>query len=155
MHDLQGNRGAPLPIFISYAHEDELLRQQLGTHISLLRRQGLISEWHDREILPGDEWAHEIDEHLQIASIILLLISPDFLASDYCYDIEMQRALERHQRGEARVVPILLRPCDWQSAPFAHLQALPRDGKAITTWDNQDEAFQQIAQGLRQVIEHR
>src|SRR2546426_6860924 len=145
MHDLQGNRGAPLPIFISYAHEDELLRQQLGTHISLLRRQGLISEWHDREILPGDEWAHEIDEHLERASLILLLISPDFLASDYCYDIEMQRALERHRSGEVRVIPIILRPTDLSDTPFAALQFLPTTGKAITTWQNQDEALLDVA----------
>ena len=145
----------PLSLFYSYAHEDELFRQRLETHLSQLRRQGLISGWHDRQIAAGTEWKQEIDAHLETASIILLLISPDFLASDYCYDIEMQRALERHQRGEARIAPILLRPCDWQHAPFAHLQALPHDGKAITTWDNQDEAFLEIVQGIRQLIEHR
>src|SRR5947209_3245615 len=90
---------APVSVFYSYAHADEALRQQLETHLSLLRRQGLISEWHDREILPGAQWAEEIDKHLQTASIILLLVSPDFLAFDYCYEIEMQRALERHERG--------------------------------------------------------
>src|SRR5437016_3708622 len=98
---------APVSVFYSYAHQDEALRQQLETHLSLLRRQGLISEWHDREILPGAEWGREIDEHLETASIILLLISADFLASDYCYDKEMTRALERHQRGEVRVIPII------------------------------------------------
>src|SRR5436305_14218404 len=97
-------------VFISYAHEDELLRQQLDTHLSLLRRQELISDWHDRQILAGDDWRRDIDQHLETASIILLLISPDFLASDYCYEIEMQRALERHKLGEARVIPIILRP---------------------------------------------
>ncbi len=87
-----------LEIFYSYAHADEALRQHLETHLSLLRRQGLISEWHDRQILAGDEWARDIDQHLETASIILLLISPDFLASNYCYDIEMERALERHRQ---------------------------------------------------------
>src|SRR5438874_2288017 len=98
--------GAPLTIFYSYAHEDESLQKQLERHLSLLRRQGLISGWHDRQIVAGTEWAQEIDARLETASIILLLISSDFLASDYCYGIEMQRALERHQRGEARVIPI-------------------------------------------------
>src|SRR5262249_53954544 len=136
MHERRANTGAPLSVFISYAHEDELLRQRLEAHLSLLRRQGWIADWHDRQILAGDEWAQAIDQHLEAASIILLLISPDFLASTYCYEIELQRALERHQRGEARVIPILLRPCDWQTSPFAHLQCLPRDGKAATTWEN-------------------
>src|SRR2546428_6575835 len=101
---------APVSVVYSYAHADETLRQKLETHLSLLRRQGLISEWHDRKILPGAEWAGEIDEHLERASIILLLISADFLASDYCYDREMTRALERHQHGAVRVIPIILRP---------------------------------------------
>jgi TIR domain/NACHT domain len=155
MDELQSNKRAPLSVFISYMHEDELLRQQLEAHLSLLRRQGWIVDWHDRQILAGDEWARDIDEHLETASIILLLISSHFLASDYCYDIEMQRALERHRRGEARVIPIILRPCDWKTSPSAHLQCLPRGGKAVTTWENQDEAFLSIAQGLRRVIEQR
>src|SRR5579864_9832732 len=101
MQEPRRNKVAPLSIFISYAHEDELLRQQLEAHLSLLRRQGLIADWHDRQILAGDEWTRDIDQHLETASIILLLISPDFLASDYCYDTEMKRMLERHQRGQA------------------------------------------------------
>ncbi len=152
MYEIQRNERTPLSVFISYAHEDEPLRQQLEAHLSLLRRQGWIADWHDRQILAGNEWARDIDEHLEMASIILLLISPDFLASDYCYDIEMQRALERHKRSEARVIPIILRPCDWRTSPFSHLQGLPTDGKAVTTWQNQDEAFLSIVQGLRQTI---
>src|SRR2546421_2433710 len=98
MYEQKRNPGVPLSVFISYAHEDEPWRERLEAHLSLLRRQGLIANWHDRQILAGEEWSQEIDEHLEAASIILLLISPDFLASDYCYEIEMQRALERHQR---------------------------------------------------------
>ena len=143
----------PVTLFYSYAHEDEPLRVQLEIHLSLLRRQGLISEWYDRKILPGARWAQEIDEHLERASIILLLVSPDFLASDYCYDIETQRALERHKRGEASVIPIILRPCDWQNAPFKDLQCLPSEGVPITKWDNQDEAFVEITAGIRRAIE--
>jgi len=128
--------GSPTPVevFYSYAHEDEAFRTTLEKHLSLLRRQGVITAWHDRHILPGTDWAQAIDEHLESASVILLLISADFLASDYCYGVEMQRALERHQANEARVVPILLRPVDWHGAPFAHLQALPTDVKPITSW---------------------
>ncbi len=148
----QENTGLPLSVFISYAHEDEPLRRQLETHLSLLRRQGLIANWHDRQILPGTEWAKEIDAHLESAQLVLLLISPDFLASDYCYEIEMRRALERHDRGEASVIPIILRPVDWQNAPFSHTQCLPRDGRPITTWENQDEAWLSIAQELRKII---
>jgi TIR domain len=132
--------GSPTPveIFYSYAHEDEVFRTTLEKHLSLLQRQGVITAWHDRHIVPGTDWAQIIDEHLERASIILLLVSADFLASDYCYGVEMKRALERHQAEEAHVVPILLRPVDWKGAPFAHLQSLPTDAKPITTWSNQD-----------------
>ena len=124
------------------AHEDEALRDQLEKHLVLLPRQELISTWHDRKILPGESFAQEIDTHLEAASIILLLVSADFLASDYCYEIEMQRALERHKRGEARVVPIILRPCDWQHSPLKDFQCLPRDGKPVTQWPDQKEIAQ-------------
>src|SRR6266487_3695826 len=131
----------PIEVFCSYAHKDEPQLQKLETHLNVLKRQGLISTWHDRHIVPGMDWAYAIDTHLSTASVILLLISPDFLASDYCYGIELQRALERHRANEARVIPILLRPVDWKGAPFAHLQMLPTDARPITTWRNRDEAF--------------
>jgi hypothetical protein len=153
MEELQGNKRTPLSVFISYAHGDELLRQQLETHLGLLRRQGWIADWHDRQILAGSEWARDIDEHLEAASIILLLISPAFLDSDYCFDIEMQRALERHKIGEAQVIPILLRPVQWQNAPFAHLQVLPTNAKPITSWRNRDEAFSDIVEGICRAID--
>lgn len=121
----QQKKQAGVTVFYSYAHEDELLREQLEKCLSMLRRQGLISEWHDRQIAAGTEWAKEIDAYLETASVILLLVRSDFIASHYCYDIEMQRALERHARGEARVIPVILRPCEWREAPFAHLQVLP------------------------------
>jgi TIR domain len=142
----------PLALFYSYAREDELMRAQLEKHLRMLRRQGLISEWHDREIVAGEDWSKQLNKHLETASVILLLVSVDFLVSDYCYDLEMQRALERHSRGEARVIPIILRPCEWHKAPFAALQALPRDGKPVTMWDNLDSAFLDIAQGIRKAI---
>lgn len=153
MHQQQGNKEAPLSIFISYAHEDELMCEQLETHLSLLRRQGWIADWHDRQILAGQEWARAIDQHLETASIILLLISPDFLASDYCYDIEMRRALERHARSEAHVIPIILRPVDWTNAPFAALQCFPHDGRAVSQWSDPDLAFREITRGIRHAVE--
>src|SRR5713101_5117270 len=143
----------PAALFLSYAHEDELLLRKLETHLSLLKRQGLISMWHDRLLQPGNDWAREIDSHLNQASVILLLISADFLVSDYCYGIEMKRALERQEAGEVRVIPILLRSVDWKGAPFGHLQALPTDAKPITAWSNEDTALTDVAAGIRRVIE--
>ncbi len=140
-------------VFFSYAHRDEDLRDELAKHLSILERQGVISAWHDRNIDAGREWAKEIDQRLNSAQIILLLISSDFMASDYCYDIELKRAIERHEAGEAWVIPVILRPVDWQDTSFSQLQALPRDGKPITQWSNQDEAFRNIALGIRHSIE--
>src|SRR5437764_11873292 len=109
MMDQQQAPANQITVFYSYAHTDERLRQQLETHLGLLRQQGIIATWHDRQIVAGADWAHEMDTHLSTARVILLLISPDFLASDYCYSIELRRAMERHDTGEARVIPILLR----------------------------------------------
>lgn len=149
-----GERGSTpgdraLELFISYAHEDEALRAEIDQHLSLLVREGWIRPWHDREIAAGEEWRGQIDARLEAADLILLLVSPAFLASDYCFDVESSRALERHASGEARVIPVIVCPCDWSTAPFAELQALPRDGKSVTTWDNQDEAWLDVARGLR------
>ncbi|MCC5665845.1 TIR domain-containing protein [Nostoc sp. CHAB 5784] len=140
-------------VFFSYAHEDEALRDKLATHLSMMKRQGVIEAWHDREISPGSEWANAIDENLEVADIILLLVSADFLVSDYCYDIEMTRAMERHETRKARIIPIILRPADWNGATFGKLQALPKNAKPITTWQDQDEAFLNVAQGIRRVVE--
>jgi len=143
----------PLKLFYSYAHEDEKLREELEKRLVHLRWQGLISEWHDRLIVPGTNWAQAIDSHLKDASIILLLISPDFLASDYCYGIEMKMALERNEKGEATVIPVHLRLTDWKEAPFAHLQALPKDAIPVIDkrWHSQDDAFFDIAQGITRI----
>src|SRR5262249_30235856 len=130
----------PVEIFVAYAHADEVMKNQLIKHLSPLRRTGVIQEWHDRRINPGAEWEDEIDLHVGRCVIVLLLISADFVHSEYCYTVEMKRAMERHQRGDACVVPIILRPCDWRSLPFGKLQALPKDGIAVSTWTNRDEA---------------
>jgi hypothetical protein len=112
----------------------------------------VIQGWHDRRISAGTEWDGSIDEHLESASIILLLISSDFLASDYCYDKEMKRAMERHEERTTRVIPIILRKCDWHDAPFGKLQALPKDSKPITSWPDRDEAFTDVVAGLKRAI---
>jgi hypothetical protein len=150
---LREKSNSAINIFYSYSHKDEKLRERLEEHLALLRKQGLIGDWHDRKIMPSQEWENEINSHLNTAQVILLLISSSFLASDYCYDKEMTRAMERHEAGEARVIPIILRPCDWQSSPFAKLQSLPKDAKSVTDWNRQDEAFYNIAKGIRLVIE--
>ena len=147
----QQEHSRPTTLFYSYAHADEALREQLEQHLQLLEDQGLLLSWHDRQIEEGSDWQHALNEHLEHASIILLLISPDFLTSNYCRK-EMQRALERQQAGEARVIPLILRPCEWQKAPFGHLQALPRDGKPVTSWPNQDEAFLQVSRSLHELL---
>ena len=141
-----------IEVFFSYSHKDEVLRDELVKHLSILRRQGMITAWHDRKITAGHEWAGAIDEHLNTAQVILLLISADFLASDYCYDLELRRVMARHDAGEALVIPIILRPVDWKGAPFGKLQALPKDAKPVTRWPDQDEAFENVASGIREAI---
>jgi hypothetical protein len=146
-------RYTPVEVFCSYAHEDEVWLRGVEKHLSLLKRQGRIALWHDRLITPGTDWAKTIDTHLETASIILLFISADFLASDYCYGIEMKRALERQEAGEAQVIPILVRSADWHSAPFGHLQALPTKAKPLATWSDRDTALADVAGGIRRAIE--
>ncbi|MBI3734026.1 MAG: tetratricopeptide repeat protein [Chloroflexi bacterium] len=143
----------PIEVFYSYSKDDWRLRAKLEKHLSLLRRQRAISDWHYRKIGAGMEWKGQIDSHLNTARIILLLVSADFLASDYCYDIEMQRAMQRHEAKEARVIPVILRPCDWHSALFGKLEASPENGKPVTQWRNREEAFTNIAQEIRKVVE--
>jgi internalin A len=140
-------------VFFSYSQKDETLRDELETHLKLLQRQGLISVWHDRKILPGEEWDGEIDRHLEAAKIILLLISADFIATDYCWGKEVMVAIERHQKKTATVIPIILRTCDWKDAPFAKLQGLPSKLKAVTAWSDRDEAWTNVASGIRAVAE--
>src|SRR5262245_8761563 len=132
-------------VFFSYAHEDEPLLGELLKHLGILKRLGVIRDWHDRRITAGTEWKGQIDRHLESAGVVLLLVSPDFVASDYCWDIELKRALERHDEGTARVIPVLLRPVDnWRAAPFGKLQAAPTDGRPVTDWTNRDQAFAEV-----------
>ena len=125
----------PRALFFSYSHKDETLRDELETHLKLLQRQGVIATWFDRKIMAGDEWDHEIDRHLENANIILLLVSADFLSSDYCWDKEVARAMDLHEAEKASVVPVLLRSCDWKGAAFEKLQGFPTDMKPVTAWE--------------------
>jgi hypothetical protein len=142
-----------IELFYAYAREDERLLRRLNHHLAVLQRQGFIHPWHDRQITAGSFWEQEIDTHLKSARVILLLVSPAFLASDYCYSTEVQEAMKRHEAREAVVIPIILRPCEWKTAPFGKLHVLPQDAKPLTLWRNRDLAFDNIAQGIRKVVE--
>lgn len=143
-----------LKVFVSYSHADETLKKELLKHLEPLKRLNLIEAWNDRELKGGDEWDEEISENLEAADIILLLVSIDFINSKYCYDIELERALERHDEGTAVVVPVILRNCLWKHTPFAKLQALPTDGKAAFSHEDRDEAMTNIAEGVRKIAEN-
>ena len=126
------------------------MRDELEIHLSSLKRQGIIESWHDRRIAAGNEFGNEISKHLEEAQIILLLISPYFIASDYCYEIEMKRAMEKHSEGTARVIPVILHPSDWHTLPFGQLLAIPTDGKPVSKFPNQHDAFLEITQAIRE-----
>lgn len=136
-------------LFFSYSHKDEDLRDELEIHLSALKRQEIISAWHDRRIVTGEEFGNEISEYLEASDIILLLISPYFIASDYCYNIEMKHAMEKHNRTEAIVIPVILHPCDWHDMPFSSLLACPQDGKPVSKFPNLHEAFLDITQAIK------
>lgn len=139
-------------IFLSYSHKDEALKEQLMTHLAILRRKDQIEDWHDRRIIAGQDWEYEIDNELFSADLIVLLISPDFIASDYCYSKELSKAIELHEANHSIVIPVILRPGKWNGAPFAKIQALPRDAKAATTWENIDEAWMNVTEGIEKAI---
>lgn len=141
-----------IKIFLSYSHTDEVLRAEFDKHLALLKRQGVIDVWSDHCIRPGEELDSVIDAGIESADIVLLLISSDFIHSDYCFGRELKIAMERHDQKRSIVVPIILRPCDWHSSPFGRLKALPTDGKAVIKWAILDEAFLDVVQQLRLLI---
>ncbi|HET6630751.1 MAG TPA: toll/interleukin-1 receptor domain-containing protein [Woeseiaceae bacterium] len=138
--------------FISYSHHDESALDRLHTHLAMLRREGRIVDWFDREILAGGVLDKEITKQLETCYLFLPLVSPEFLASNYCYETEMARALERHDAGEVRVVPIIIEPCDWTASPLRKLKALPKDGKPVAEWTNQNTAFLDVVTELRRIV---
>ena len=145
----------PVTLFYSYAHEDEVFLESLRKHLAVLERSGIISGWYDRDITAGANWHGVIDARLDAAEIILLLLSADFLASDYCIDVEMARALERHDAGQAEVIPIIMRECLWESTPLGKLQALPANGTPVAGFSDPDVAFTEIARAIQAIVERR
>ena len=140
------------PLVFSYSHADEALRNELEKHLSPLKRTGKITTWHDRRIVPGQEFERKIDHYFSQADIILILISSDFIASDYCYQVEMKNALERHDRGEAVVIPVILRNCAWHQLEFGSIMAATIDGKPITKFATHDEGYVQVVEAVSRAI---
>lgn len=140
-------------IFFSYAHEDEELMNEVRRQLIVYERNGRILKWHDRMIPAGADWRNQIDTRLEYADIILLFMSPHFIESRYCYEVEGQVALERQKNGKAKVIPIILRPCAWEATPFGEFQALPTDARPIIQWPNLDEASLNAARGIMKVVD--
>ncbi len=141
----------PIKLFFCYSREDEILRKRLEQHLETMKREGLVVLWCDRDITAGKDFLQEIKLHLDTSDILLALVSPAFMSSNYCYDVELRRALDKYIFGELRIIPIILKPVEWKDTPLGNLQALPLDGKPVTQWKNIDEGLQSIAQGIRTV----
>lgn len=142
-----------VPIFFSYSHKDERFKNDLETHLSVLKRDGYIETWNDRKIAPGADWKEEINTNLEKAKVILLLISEHFLASDYCYETETIFALEQHEKKRCIVIPVIVKTCMFQRSKLSHLQALPKGGMAITEWRNRGAAWVSVVEGIIKAIE--
>lgn len=138
-------------IFISYAHEDKEFKDELEKHFSVMRRNGEIEPWNDKMIMPGELWDETINTSLDNAQLLIFLISPDFL-SEYCYNIETSKAFKRHNEKSAKIVPIILRYCDWMSTPFAKFQVLPNLGKPVKDFADRDKAFLEVLEGIKKSI---
>lgn len=140
-------------IFISYSHVDEAVLERLHTHMAILKRDGKIVSWYDKNILAGDDLDSSIKDALNDSNIFLAIISPDYLNSNYCYEKEFKVALEMQNSGEILIIPIIAEPCDWKSSPFGKMKAIPKDGKPIKEWTNQNNAFLNIIDELRHLLE--
>ena len=140
-----------LTVVFSYSHKDEALRDELEAHLSVLRRLNIVKTWHDRKLLPGQGWDPHIKEMIYAADVILLLLSADFFNSDYLYDEEMRIALERHERGDVVLIPVLTRPCQWKQTEIAAIHGLPKDMRAVSQWDDRDLAWNDVAEGITKV----
>lgn len=145
--------GRPARVFVSYARADADFLRAISSHLATLRAANLISDWHDGEIVPGEAWGETIRQRLDEADIIVLLLSADFFSSESTQRIDLPRALERQSAGTARVVPIVVRAVDWKHTPLARLRALPDNGKAVKSWPDQDEAWMNVAEGIRRLVE--
>jgi len=152
VHDIERRRAAR--VFVSYSHRDERQLNELKTHLSPLERLKLIETWYDRRIVAGEDFGQKINENIDSADIILLLVSSDFIASNYCYEKEMARALERHAKGEARVVPVIVRDVNWKVIPeLSRLTAVPKDGKPVHDWPRKDKAWRDVSERVQAILE--
>jgi WD40 repeat protein/predicted negative regulator of RcsB-dependent stress response len=142
----------PLEIFCCYAREDQEMLDELKKHLMPLQREGQIKIWSDTDLNAGAEWEKELHQHLESADIVLLLISPDFMSSDYCYSTEMKRAIERHEQDNLHIIPILLRATFWRNAPFAKLQMVPTNAKPVRSWPDRDDAFNDITEHIHRLL---
>src|SRR4029077_7550258 len=138
--------------FISYSHRDEPLLERLHVHLAMLRRDGGISQWYDRDIRAGGTIDREVATQLESCELFLALVSPDFLNSGYCYEKEMKRAIQRHDAGGLVIVPVILEPCDWRASPLSQFKAVPKDGKPISEWTNPNTAFLDVVTELRRLV---
>ena len=152
MKTFKNTKKVPL-VFYSYSHKDEDYKNALEAHLRILAKKGLISEWHDRKIEAGDDYRAKIDENMQNADLIIMLVSADFLASDFIWDEEMKFAVEKAEKGEVKLIPIIIRAVNWRGAPFAKFEVLPRDGKAVMEWENPDAAWRNVSEGIQKIVE--
>ena len=143
----------PYEVFISYSHKDRSLFNEFTSHLNVLQRQKLISTWKDTDISPGTEWQPQIMDRLNRAQIILLLVSANFMDSDFCYSTEMDQAIKRHNADLVRVIPIIISPVYWKGAPFAKLQILPTDAKPVTSWPSHNDAFEDVVRNIAAAID--
>src|SRR5215213_277997 len=144
----------PANAFISYSHADEKALERLHKHLAMLLRQGELEAWFDREILPGAKFDEEIMARLDASGMFIALLSPDYLASNYCYEKEFAHALRQAEDGKIQIVPVILEPCDWQSSPLKQYNALPKNAVPISDWTNQNNAYLNVVEGLRRLLQH-
>lgn len=138
--------------FISYSHADEAYLEGLKMSLVQLQRSGALQEWSDQKIDVGSIINEVINHQLENSDLFIALLSPNYIASNYCYEKEFQRALELNTRGKLKIIPIICRPCDWKSTPFEKFLATPKDGKPISQWDSRDTAFFSVTEMLRQLL---
>ena len=141
-----------LTAFISYSHADEKYLERLHKHMALLQRERAIETWTDHQIVPGGKLDGEVAKALERSDVFIALVSPDYLASNYCYDKEFEVALRMAESGQLNILPVIVEPCDWLSSPFSQFLALPKDGKPISEWTNSNVAYLDVVSGIRRVV---
>ena len=144
--------GREVQIFVSYSHVDSAIRDKLEVHLAALKRDGVVT-WYDGDMQAGDALDSEISRALRQSHLFVALLSPDYLASNYCWKLEYQRAMGRRARGALRVAAVVVRPCDWKATTAARFKLLPTDGKPVSRWRSQDQALLDVTQGIRRVVQ--